>query len=98
MKLDSMGKRIGLLMILAALLIAVCLFLLSLILDYKGIPFFGIFAEPSSQTRGYMDAALHEWIGISLVIFPLFLCGLVLLLGYGGKIFDWVKYGRNKND
>lgn len=93
MKLDSMGKRIGLLMILAGALLLFILFLLWLIMDFQGVSFIEAYGRPSYSARGYMDVLLHEWIGVSFVVFPLLLCGIILLLGYGESLISWIANG-----
>lgn len=98
MKLDTVAKRIGLLMVLAACIILICLYLLMQITDYQGVSFFGAHDVPAAGARGYMNALLHEWIGVSFVVFPLLLCGAILLMGYGRKIIDWIKYGSQNDE
>lgn len=95
MKLDNMEKRLGLLMLLAGIALLLIMYLVWLIVDFRGVYVLDSLGLPAYRSRGYMDTLLHEWLGISMVAFPLLLCGVILLLGYGKGIFHWVRYGKS---
>lgn len=98
MKLDTSVKRAGLVLII----FSIGVFLL--------IGIIKIFAEPQLVAyhmqngrvlylqRGAMENMVLHWIETALIIFPLFACGIILLLGKGGSLVQWIIKGPKEKD
>lgn len=98
MKLDSIGKRIGVILILAAIAVFVILILAWVFMEPQFIAYHLPNGNVIYYKRGIMEAMVAEWLGMTLVALPLFLCGVALTLGYGGKLWQWVKYGSPEEE
>lgn len=96
MKLDSIGKRLGIILLFAGLVV----FLIMI--------FVWVFTEPQFVAyplrngnviyykRGIMETMIAEWLGITLFALPLCLCGIALTMGYGGKLWNWLLHGHGE--
>lgn len=93
MKLDSMEKRLGVVLILASIII----FVIVVIGWAISAPQLVAYHMPQGQIvyykRGYMEASLVQWLQITLIALPMGVCGLAFLFGYGSRLLNWIRNG-----
>lgn len=93
LKLDTVEKRVGMVLVLFAL----ALFVFLALAWVFNSPQFITHHMPDGQVvyykRGSMETELAQLLQLTLIIFPILFCGLALLLGYGKRLFRWIKHG-----
>lgn len=93
MNLDSVGKRLGLILVIMSIIIFLVTVLVWSLMVQRPIAYHMPNGEVFYYQRGYMETMLVEWLEFTLIIFPAFFCGLALLLGYGNRLLNWIKNG-----
>lgn len=93
MKLDSVEKRIGVVLIIFSLVL-----LIFLVLAWTfNSPQFISYHMPDGNVvyykRGSRETSLAQLLQLTLIVFPILFCGLALMLGYGKRLFNWIKNG-----
>lgn len=98
MKLDSMEKRIGIVLIIACVVILL-LMLLAWIMSYPQIiGYHTPKGEVLFYRRGYMESMIVQWLAIAVLALPLGICGVAFMLGYGSKLLNWIKHGTSSGN
>lgn len=98
MKLDSIEKRIGLVLVFAGLIVMAVLILVWVLTEPQLIGYHLPNGNVIYYKRGVMETMIANWLGVTLIGLPLCACGIGLMLGYGDKLLNWIKYGHKEGE
>lgn len=93
LKLDSVEKRIGIVLILFGLILLIFFVLAWAFNSSQFISYHMPDGNVVYYKRGSREASLAQLLQLILIVFPILFCGLALMLGYGKRLFNWIKNG-----
>lgn len=93
MKLDTSLKRAGLALIIFSLGLFCLIWVLSVFAEPQFVAYHMQNGQVMYLKRGILENMALHWIETALIIFPLFACGVILLLGNGKRLVNWIKHG-----
>lgn len=96
MKLDTVEKRVGMVLIIFSLVLLIFFVLAWAFSSSQFISYHMPDGNVVYYKRGSREASLAHLLQLTLIVFPVLFCGLALLLGYGKRLFNWIKNGSSQ--
>lgn len=97
--LNSMEKRTGVLLLIFSLIIFLVAGIFWMLYDPDALIAFHM---PNGHVifykRGLNESILFHSLALALFALPMLALAIILLSGYGGKIWKWLKYGRQPEE
>lgn len=98
MKLNDSLKRTGVVLIIFSIILFLIIAFIRMMAEPQIVSYHMSGGQTLQIKRGITENMVLHWIETALIIFPIFACGVILLLGNGARLINWIKNGSSRSD